>query len=643
MICLLQMPFSNVTQPCLSLSIFKAELKKQGIPAYVEYAGLHFLKETGILNYTLAAENWQNFIPMAGEFMFLRATGLSAKKTSQEYRSWLQDHYVDCLPVAVADKFIAELPQLEQKAQEFVNITTERILAHKPKVIACASTYLQINSSIAVLKCLKEKNPDLVTIVGGANCSGAAGVALVNDIPWIDYTFSGEADECIAEFCELALKYGNKIPQALLPYGVLAKGAFQADAQNLPCRITKDLDTIAIPDFDDYFETIDQLQLRNIIEPGLNVEFSRGCWWGEKHPCTFCGLNGQINKYRIKSAERVLAELAILAERYQMKKFALADNILSQEHLKDLIPKLIAGKADYIFFAEIKSNISAAEMQQLYEAGFQWLQPGLESLHDSVLQTMNKGNKAIKHIEFLKNAQQTGITLAWNLIGGFPLEEEAWYSEMAKIMELITHLRAPSGFKHIVFQRYNVYLNNPESYGIKLKPATVYDYVFPDLPNFTQNVAYQYEPFDSDAGYTDIGKKGAGYLAVRARVLKWIASDKFNPDRLEYWETKDAIEIMDLRPCAVKMLHYLQGVHKEIYQASQQVLSLVKLQVIMADKFTPTEIIKAVDELVEDKILVKIGQEVLALAVKRWNVVFADKQNLPTGYIKRSALEVGDD
>ena len=40
----------------------------------------------------------------------------------------------------------------------------------------------------------------------------------------------------------------------------------------------------------------------------LYLEGSRGCWWGQKHPCSFCGLNGRKNVYRYKSAGRLYEE-----------------------------------------------------------------------------------------------------------------------------------------------------------------------------------------------------------------------------------------------------------------------------------------------------------------------------------------------
>ncbi len=35
-------------------------------------------------------------------------------------------------------------------------------------------------------------------------------------------------------------------------------------------------------------------------------ETSRGCWWGQKKHCTFCGLNPLGMNYRAKSPERAV-------------------------------------------------------------------------------------------------------------------------------------------------------------------------------------------------------------------------------------------------------------------------------------------------------------------------------------------------
>ena len=69
-----------------------------------------------------------------------------------------------------------------------------------------------------------------------------------------------------------------------------------------------------IPDYRDFFEQFERSRFGRGWQPSVFVETSRGCWWGERMHCTFCGLNGATMTYRSKSAPRALAELTHLAD-----------------------------------------------------------------------------------------------------------------------------------------------------------------------------------------------------------------------------------------------------------------------------------------------------------------------------------------
>lgn len=133
--------------------------------------------------------------------------------------------------------------------------------------------------------------------------------------PQVDYVFFGEADEIFTEVVGKALA-GEK--DFSLPYGVLRRGDSPPAAW--PHRLTKDLEALPCPDYDDYFATRAKAEKQSTMmdfveflegdeKAVLSLEGSRGCWWGEKHPCTFCGLNGQHNRYRQKSSRRIVEEL----------------------------------------------------------------------------------------------------------------------------------------------------------------------------------------------------------------------------------------------------------------------------------------------------------------------------------------------
>ena len=76
------------------------------------------------------------------------------------------------------------------------------------------------------------------------------------------------------------------------------------------------MDALPYPDFDDYFARHAASPLEEEIEALLFFETSRGCWWGEKHHCKFCGLNGSRLAYRSKYPRRAVDELVYLHRRH---------------------------------------------------------------------------------------------------------------------------------------------------------------------------------------------------------------------------------------------------------------------------------------------------------------------------------------
>lgn len=84
--------------------------------------------------------------------------------------------------------------------------------------------------------------------------------------------FSGKSEISFADFI---INYYN---------GILPKN-------KIVCSSNMDnLDDLPLPNYDDYFRQIRDNNFN--IDFWLNVESSRGCWWGWKNQCKFCGVNG---------------------------------------------------------------------------------------------------------------------------------------------------------------------------------------------------------------------------------------------------------------------------------------------------------------------------------------------------------------
>ncbi|MBB1247355.1 RiPP maturation radical SAM protein 1, partial [Streptomyces durbertensis] len=82
---------------------------------------------------------------------------------------------------------------------------------------------------------------------------------------------------------------------------------------------------MAEPDFDAYFHRIELSSARPHLEPKLVLEGSRGCWWGEKRHCTFCGLNGSSMRFRSKEPVDFLNSIVHQSRRHQVLDVLVVD------------------------------------------------------------------------------------------------------------------------------------------------------------------------------------------------------------------------------------------------------------------------------------------------------------------------------
>ena len=204
-----------------------------------------------------------------------------------------------------------------------------------------------------------------------------------------------------------------------MPEGVITRET--ADCPEAQSRASiHDLDSLPDPDFDDSFKALDKFKFKEAIRPGLLMETSRGCWWGDRRGCIFCGLNRLGKTYRIKTPARARAELERLTARHGIKSMEMVDNLLSHDYFNTFLAGLAADKPGYNIFYETRTSLSHEQAKTLADAGVTYIQAGLEALSDELLRHMRKGVSAFQNIQTLKYARELGIKVVWHLLGGFP-------------------------------------------------------------------------------------------------------------------------------------------------------------------------------------------------------------------------------
>src|SRR6185369_3344046 len=142
------------------------------------------------------------------------------------------------------------------------------------------------------------------------------------------------------------------------------------------------------PDFSEYFQQVQPLLVSgelNLADLMIVYESSRGCWWGEKQHCTFCGLNGEGMASRSKAATSVIDDLVLMSQKYGVYRFLMADNIMPHEYFASLVPQLSAMNSDLQLFYEQKANLTMRNIVALMSAGITSIQPGIESLSTPLL------------------------------------------------------------------------------------------------------------------------------------------------------------------------------------------------------------------------------------------------------------------
>ncbi len=339
---------------------------------------------------------------------------------------------------------------------------------HQPEVVGFTTSLNQLLPALWMADLFKRRDPSLIVVLGGSGCAEPMGSQVVAGYPWVDYVVSGHGER---------------------PLLVLAAGELPARGV-LRSHHPVNLDRLPMVDYAAFLE-----QAGELAEERLNLTFesSRGCWWGEKNHCTFCGLNHLEMAFNEKSSERVVAEVRSLWERYGRDLFA-TDTILSRRHLREVIPRLGEFASRPILFYETKANATEAEIAALRRANVVALQPGIESLSTRLLGLLKKGVTTLRNLAYLKWCREQDIAVVWNQLCGIPGEEAEDYEQQIALMEWIPHLQPPGSAHLVRIDRFSPYFESYADHGYsRIEPFTEYRWLHPHLDVAAlRDVAYHF-------------------------------------------------------------------------------------------------------------------------------------------------------
>lgn len=604
------MPFGGVHRPALGVSLLKSALKRAKLTAKIHYFNVKFAEEIGLSLYDRIAETPEFAGPaLIGELVFAGVAFAQDPLLERRTEKTLRLIFRSMHNVSPSKKLIRDIKYAQQSAREFVDGCASEILSEEPRLVGFTSTFHQSCASLAVARAIKER-ATVPIIFGGANCEAEMGSTLLKCVPWVDYVCSGEGDISFIQFATSLLDGG--VPHKV--DGIITRNSDPADM--LLTNPVMEMDRLPFPDFDDYSNAVRLSSIRAKLPYGLVVETSRGCWWGERSQCTFCGLNGLTMKYRSKTVPRVLNELCHLIRKYGIRRFNVVDNILDFRYIDSLFPELHRRKVKAVLFYETKSNISKKQLEVMRQGGVTAIQPGVESLSDAVLKIMKKGVSGLHNIQLLKWCRELGIAASWNLLWGFPGEPEEEYDLMAKAIPILVHLQPPQGFGKIILDRFSPYFARPLENGlINVRPSIAYSHVYPLPEEELGKIAYH---FDFD--YSD-GRDPATYTVGLTRQLvfwKKLWSGKYPPPSLVKKHVGNLVMIYDSRPCAAQRLHLLAPEEAEIYEICETPRAFADVAIGIRKEYpqiTDREVTAILSDLLDKNLTLYQSEKYLSLAM----------------------------
>ncbi|MDC0742926.1 RiPP maturation radical SAM C-methyltransferase [Polyangium sp. rjm3] len=506
-----------------------------------------------------------------------------------------------------------KLAWIKVRAGEFLEVAVNDILQADPHLVGFTNTFSQTIASATLSKMLKARAPDIKIVFGGSSCEGDMGVAMMRAYPWIDFVVRGEGEHVIADLARVAAGEAALRRSPGLCYR--HEGVVQSEPEGASSLLP--IDELPLPNYDEYFALRSSLAATlpswiseqiSAMQPELPLRSARGCWWGAKNQCTFCGIGDAT--YSSRSSERVVKDVQTLSERYKARRFQFTDWIIDHRYLSTVLPEFQQLGYDLQLFWEIKVLTNSAEIKRLADAGVTSLQPGIESLSTSLLKLMQKGTTGLHNIRFLKWVTEFGIEVGWNILYRFPGEDPAWYDDMIRVLPSLWHLPPPSGLTPFLLDRFSVYHRNIERFpaiqNVRPMPFMTELYEASEADLMDMSYRFMHDVVDQDLQYTE---------ALVRESKKWREAHRAGA-RLTCKVGAGFVEIEDRRsPRERPRVTLLEGLEGEVYELCDAGPKLSSILRATRERASVSEIQALLDRLCDARLMYTEDERYLSLAL----------------------------
>jgi Radical SAM superfamily len=538
--------FANV--PNINLGIMKAYLEEKGKNVKTFHFHLEFLPYIE----GLPVRFKENLLKLTEQFgvEYMGLDYIFASLFFEDLYSKSRERFIERLNALGLS--LSDFEELRGIAQSFIDSCLLKLSPYlkDTRLIGFSCSHYQLSGSLLLCSRIKNACPDILTIFGGKDCTGAFADDFMRAVEFIDFTGTSECEVTV----ESLLDHINNPDKDF--FNVVYRDK-DGGIKRSPARPNISINSLPFPRYD--FDTL-PIRKSDIILP---IEFGRGCPWKR---CSFCPDESYNILCQAKSPERVTAEIAY----YQSISEDLRNYfILDSDALKDResiikISRNLEGRNLNFIYAEFRAEKMDRDVLHAILHFGTWashFQIGIETFSDRMLQLMNKGVTVLKNVEVLKSAAELGVPVQFNLFTCFPGMTEDDLKENVRVMDLITHILVKDTIQIFPGEFYlpadsPVFLNT-EQFGLMKSSESIFSSIFKDfsMPSYS-NYPYPYQ-FKNDEEQYKFS------VALRAKVDE-IKSKNAKDTYMVYKITPDGLEI-DISRDSRQSTYVLDKFEQKIY------------------------------------------------------------------------------
>jgi len=179
-----------------------------------------------------------------------------------------------------------------------------------------------------------------------------------------------------------------------------------------------------LPSLDPYYISV------NHGKPFTIVYTSKGC----PYNCMFCNVSQ--SKLKLKSVDRIMAEIDYLKKEYNIRTISFFDETftMDQERVKEFCRRI--GKYNIKWYCNTRVNlVSPPLLKMMRKAGCRAVSYGIESGSQKILDAVSKGTTVEQCANAIRWTYEAGIKMHCSFIFGLPGETEETINETLRFIK----------------------------------------------------------------------------------------------------------------------------------------------------------------------------------------------------------------